>query len=405
VEPLPRAEEQAWWTAAAAKLRDAAPALTRLTLAVPEAWLTSGAAGAARLEAARSALVARGQPRLSVVGRPVAVVAHHLFATPGQRPTDARDWRVVADLSLGEVRATMCGVTGATVRVTGTSAQPLPGGSLRTSLLTTPPAKGGPQAGEPHKDVDDLHRIMQRGRERLRVALAAASRNPAFLEVPVAGPAGTPPDRWLTARQVRELLAGRSEGLWSAMRGAAGHVAGVDLPTEVTILMTGPDREDLLSQDALRDAAAEIAPAAQVTLVTVPESAAAEGAALIAAGQVTAGVVPSRAFALPVHRITGGRAVPQSLLLGNPGDPDPLVVAGAEDQDACPVYVDVTSPQGTARLTVLAGKSLPSGRYQVGIWPGWGDATLVLRPVDGGAPLLCVLSLESTDEPAAPESE
>jgi hypothetical protein len=398
-ESLPEAEERAWWAGAIAGLRQAVPVLARLTLAVPEAWLTSGVAGAARLEAARCAFADRGNARLGIVGRPVAVVARHEHVTTERRSASAR--RLVVHLGSGEVRTTMCEVTDAAVRVGATSARPLPGASLRASLL----AALGPGDG----DADSLSRSIRHGRERLRVALAAAARNPAFLEVPVAGPAGTPPDRWPTAREVRDLLAGRSEALRSAVRDVADRSAGAGLPMEVTIMVTGPDREDPLSQEALLDIVPEWAglpDAPQPALLVAPASAAAEGAALVAAGQVTAEVVPSRVFSLPVHRMAGGRAVSQSVPLGDPGDLGPLVVSGT-DQDACPVYVDISTPGGTARFAVPAGESLPSGRYRAGIWPGWDNATLVLRPVDGGEPLLYPLSAGGVgaSEPTSSESE
>ena len=385
-ESLSEAQEPAWWTTAAAGLRQAVPSLARLTLAVPEAWLTSGAIGAARLEAARIALTGLARLHFGVIGRPAAVAAHHEHTSPS-RP-DTR-WLVVVHLGAGDVHATMCHITGAAVAVRASYAQPLPGSSLRASLLAE------------EDDAEDLQRRVRHGRERLRVALAAASRNPAFLGVPVVGPSGAPPDRWLTARQVRDLLAGWSQALRSAVHGLAGPVADADLPAAVTVLVTGPDRDDILAHEVLLDAVAEWAPAPEAVLAVAPTSAAAEGAALVAAGQATVEATPSRAFSLLVHRISGGRAVSQSLPLTGPADAGPLVAGEA----ACPVCLDVSGPQGTARLTVTGTEPLPAGRYRAGLWPGWGGATLVLRPADGGVARLYPLLLDGVGQVKTSESE
>ena len=382
VESTPEAGDQAWWTAAAAGLRQAIPDLARLTLVVPEAWLAAGATGAARLETARSVLVGLARLRFGVVSRAAAVAAHHDHAAP-KRP--GVRWVVVVHLGPGEVRATICHGRGTAVAVGATGARPLPGSSLRASLLG---ARPGPEV---EADAEDLPRLVRHGLERLGVALAAASHNPAFLEVPVVGPSSAPPDRWLTARQVRDLLAGRPEALRSAVGGLASWVADAELPVAVTIVVTGPDREDTVSHEVLVDAVGTWVHVPKPALAVAPAVAAAEGAALVAVGQVAAESVPARTFSLPVHRIAGGQAVSQTLPLADPDDPGPLVVA---EEGARPVCVDVSGPRGTERATVAGAESLPAGRYRVGIWPGWDSATLVMRPVDGGAPLLYALALD-----------
>jgi hypothetical protein len=392
VESLSGAAEAAWWTAAVEGLRQAVPAPAGLILVVPEAWQSSGMAGAARLESARAAFTQQGWPDFDVVSRPVAMLAWHVSDTPLESAaTDC----IVIFLGTDEVRATLCHVTRSAVQAVATSQRPLPAAPPEAGLLAASPPATFPTAQVPPADP---RLVARRGRERLRVALAAASRNPAFLEVPVLGPADSPPDQWLTARQLRDLLAGRSQALDSVVRtvtGAPGGGIAAARPSAVAVFLTGPGCHDPLAQEEISDAVTESVPGPRPALAVPPASAAAEGAALIAAGQVTARSTPQHDYSLLMHRIIAGQAVSQSVRLTNPGNPGPLVIAGA-DKVACPVQVDVSGPQGTARLTVPDGESLPAGRYRAGVWPGWGGATLVLRPERGGEPALFTLSLDET---------
>jgi hypothetical protein len=403
-ETLSPGAETAWWDAAAQGLRQAAPALAQLTLAVPEAWLDAGTTGAARLESAWAAFTRQGWPGFEVVSRPVAMLAQYVRDAP-----QAAGRCIVIFLGTGQVRATVCHVTESAVRAVATSAAPLP-----APPQPVPPQPGGlaaaafSAAASPQSAV---HRhAVRHGRQRLLVALAAANRSPSFLEVPVLGPAGTPPQQWLTARQLRDLLAGWSQAIGSVVHAVAdaAHDGAGAARGPVTVLVTGPGRDDLLAQEEIADAVAESVPGPRPVPAVPSASAVAEGAALVAAGQLTTASTPAQDFALPVHRIVSGQAVSQSVRLPSAPAPGPVVQVAA-DEVTGPVLVDAWVPRGTARLTVHAAESIPAGRYRASVWPGWGEATLVLRPERGGEAMLFTLPLDEARDggrrPSTAESE
>lgn len=308
----------------------------RLAVVVPDAWSETGPDGAGLREVMRRIVLEKPVfAQHSVVESSLAVAA--CAVAEGLVDTSC----VVCDVGARGVTAAWCEVEGTAVRLA--ASETVSCASFDEALAVDA------QCEQLHAALDQFHR---RGTH----ALNAALRLSRYRGTPVYRVA----DSWLTADSVINAF----EPFVTAIRVA---VTGL-LPQSGPVLLAGGFARFPLTAHTVTEVVGE-------PPVVMSGDAAARGAAHLARGTVHASRAPGR---LLVERVADGL-----LEIGDlPLDAEPIVEVAPD-----------SSPHMTVRCGavtgVTAGPALTAGRYRAAWWPNRGDlGAVVLRPLDGGQPLL-----------------
>ncbi|MET7606612.1 hypothetical protein ABZS96_29775 [Streptomyces avermitilis] len=345
-----------------------------LVLAVPDSWFDTGCEGSARREALHRELVAGlGLPLRQFVPQSVAATA---FAAREKAADDGPDW-LVCHLATDVVGAGLCRLSGPSVSMLGAGSRPTPGEPAALAELTR------------------AHRSSGEDRERRAVLLLERARiAPRYRTAPVHGYEAAEGRRTVTAGAVIDGFA----PVAAALRAAVANLPGrPDAPCRV--LVGGDLASHPLALDAVRDALG--GPCPQSPPEVLPLHAAAHGALLIAREAVEAPSVAQHSVSLAAHRLrrgmpeevripltVAGRPVPMTVT--SDGEPLTVGIPGAHDLR---IGIDVQEyGQGPHRARELTCPPLPGGSCRLGLYPaGPGLGVLVLRPTEGGEPVLVSL--------------
>lgn len=336
-----------------------------LCVAVPDAWLTGEAAGAALLEDVRHECEDQaGAGPVTWTGQLAAVAALIVKARGGGRC-------LVCDAGGDGVRAGTFDVSGPQVKIVATQAAA--GGGWRDfdALIRSTVPAGLPATW--------FEQAAGQGR-RARIVLGDAAESPEELQdARVYRISGAGADLDLTARQLIDSFAPTAERIRDCVRAVTSARA-----PDVVVLTGGLGWLPL--------AARAIAGVAEATPMVTGVDAAARGALLFARSEaLLAPPAACPAVTLPTHRIRDGLLEEVGVTL-TWTEPFADLPGGALMIERSELELTVAGQPRVARLSGLA-----PGPHRVGVRPSWpGPGVLVVRPVTGdGAHIVPLASLDA----------
>jgi len=336
----------------------------RISLTVPEAWLDASVDGTAALESLRQACEELGIARVTWVSQLAAVAA----LAAQRRPPGCY---LVCDIGAAGVRTAAVNVTGPAVQIM--AAHSAAGGGWRDFDASVRARFRGGEGDPLPADWHQLAASPDHDR-RARILFGRVAAAPGLKESPLYTFTGPHGECHLLTGEVIDCFAPTRERIQAGVAHAlAGRTADV-------VVLTGGLGWLPLAQAVLAEAAGA-GPVVEET------GAAARGALLFAQGTVhLAWPGPLAPAAMPAHRLRNGELEEVSVVLPWT-EPFASPDGGPVQLEEPELTVDVA---GRRRTVPLPG--LVPGPCLVGVRPGWsGSAALVVRPADGGAPIVAAL--------------
>jgi hypothetical protein len=347
------------------------PRSGRICLAVPDGWLDGSVAGVTAAEDTRHLVEDQlGLAPVTWAGQLAAVTA----ATVGEHGTGLY---LLCDIGASQVRVAVTETDGTAVSTVAARATPGGWRDLDTALGTLLSADGRRLPADWHSQTE--HRA-----GRARLVLDRAATDPDFADAAVYAIR----DPGIVPASVTEIFPAELTECFTNVRER--------LAADV-IAVTAGRRPDVVVLSGggvgwFPLAATVISQAVGVTPKPAPPDAAARGALRFALGAMapsaTTPTASSPRLTIAVHRIYAGLLEAAEVTL-RWTDSFTEFPGGPLDLEGDELVLTVND-----RLVAVPLRGLPPGPHRIGIRRGWsGAATLVIKPADGGTPLITELDL------------